>query len=249
MAGPPRRQAQHAEGGEHRVPGLASPSSIHWPTHQVSRGHIPLCRSFPQPEGEGYHIALLHGSLDWDRGDRSLPIDGQALEKAGYDYVALGHIHKHIVRGERRPIVYPGMIDGKDFDDPGVGMYTVATLVSSGASIETVPVEDITPIITLQADAGLYESAAQLIAAVGKELPRRAAVRLVLAGTPGFTIDRERIFEALAETTYYLEVVDESAGLADELIEQLSVEPTVRGAFVGAYALALLPPRRTMKRR
>ena len=37
---------------------------------------------------------------------------------------------------------------------------------------------------------------------------------------------------ALAGRAFYLEVVDETRGLADELIEALAREPTVRGAFV-----------------
>lgn len=200
-------------------------------TSGLTRTHPPLA-DFPRPDGDGFHIALLHGSLDWDRGDRSLPIDGQALEAAGYDYTALGHIHRHIVRGQKNPIVYPGMIEGKDFDDPGVGFYTVVTLSTAGASVETAPADDALPLTTLSVDAGEYEDDREMVAALRARLPGQGAVRVVLTGSPGFTLQKEAIEEALAGTSFYVQVVDESAGIADELIERLAGEPTVRGQFV-----------------
>ncbi len=80
------------------------------------------CTNFRGWIGDGVHLAVFHGSLDWDAGDRSLPLMSAALAAAGYDYVALGHIHRP---GEKKVgpglAVYPGMVEGKGFSDPGVG--------------------------------------------------------------------------------------------------------------------------------
>src|SRR5690606_21222676 len=106
-------------------------------TAGVTRASEPIAR-FPQGDAPGFHGVALHGSLAWGSGDRSLPIDRRALAAAGYHYAALGHIHKHQATPGRFPAVYPGMIDGKTFDDPGTGAYTVATLTESETRIERV---------------------------------------------------------------------------------------------------------------
>lgn len=199
-------------------------------TSGLTRAEKPLAE-FPQPEGEGFHIAMLHGSLDWDRGERSLPIDGQALEAAGYHYVALGHIHRYAVRGRERPIVYAGMIEGKDFDDPGTGEYVVVTLEEGGASIAR-EAAGARRLVTVELDAGAYDGWDELVEAARASIPDGAAARVVLKGAPVFAVRAERLKAALAGGAYYVDVVDETDGIADELIRSLAAEPTVRGAFV-----------------
>lgn len=199
-------------------------------TSGVTRADRPLAH-FPPPDGAGIHIALLHGSLDWGR-ERSLPIDGRALEAAGYHYAALGHIHRHEVRGRERPVVYAGIIDGKDFDDPGTGHYVVAEVDEQGAVVRREPADGVRPLVSVELDAGGYESLAQLEEDARGLVPEGAAVRLTLSGTPAYPVHPERVKAALAGRAFYLEVVDETRGLADELIEALAREPTVRGAFV-----------------
>ncbi|WP_374713305.1 DNA repair exonuclease, partial [Symbiobacterium terraclitae] len=82
-------------------------------TGGVTQTQPPVNR-FPKVDGPGVHLAVFHGTLgDWG-GDRSLPLDPAALAKAGYDYVALGHIHKPgEVRLGRGLAVYPGAVEGK----------------------------------------------------------------------------------------------------------------------------------------
>ena len=49
-----------------------------------------------------HEILLAHGG-----DDRHIPIDRRKLEGAGFDYIALGHIHKPQVL-ERDRIIYAG---------------------------------------------------------------------------------------------------------------------------------------------
>lgn len=61
---------------------------------------------------EGYHILLAHG------GDsRDIPIDYKALDGAGFDYVALGHIHKPGRCGQR--MAYAGSLEPLDKNETG----------------------------------------------------------------------------------------------------------------------------------
>lgn len=191
----------------------------------------PLDR-FPLEAEGGYHLAVLHGSLDWDRGDRSLPIDKDALAAAGFDYVALGHIHQHQVHpGRRGPIVYSGMIDGKGFDDPGTGLYTVVTLSTEGARLENVDAGG-RPVRVLPVDAGAYPGWDELLHSVTSDVVEGEIVRVRLSGAPEYDLARERLLEAVSTIAFYAEVIDESERLSPALIEAIASEPTIRGAFV-----------------
>ena len=88
----------------------------------------PAISQFPRLDEPGIHLAAFHGTLGDSLGERSLPLDPAALGQAGYHYVALGHIHKPgEVRMGRGLAVYPGAVEGKGFDDPGTGQFTIAS--------------------------------------------------------------------------------------------------------------------------
>lgn len=63
-------------------------------------------------DGEGTHILLAHG------GDaRHVPMDFGRLKNAGFDYVALGHIHKPQILSGR--MAYAGALEPLDRNDTG----------------------------------------------------------------------------------------------------------------------------------
>lgn len=203
----------------------------------------PPIEKFPRLDEDGVHIAVFHGSLDWDAGERSLPLTSRALAAAGYDYVALGHIHRpgeHKL-GSSGLAVYPGMVEGKGFSDPGVGEFTVASIhtdnENAGRGAERVVIEkfpahvrrvrwlelDVTPLDDIEA----VEERIRAEAAGRRDIVQ---VRLVGAA-PGF-IDVEALAAKLATDFYFLEVIDDTSMLDDNVVERLALEPTVRGEFV-----------------
>ncbi|MWV43773.1 DNA repair exonuclease [Paenibacillus sp. HJL G12] len=74
-----------------------------------------------------FHIALLHANVDGDPAHETYsPCTRQDLIGSGYDYWALGHIHKRQVLHERPHIVYPGNIQGRSVRETGKkGCYVV----------------------------------------------------------------------------------------------------------------------------
>lgn len=88
-----------------------------------------------KPEGSGqFHILLLHG------GDAShCPLKREQLEKTGFDYIALGHIHKPgiVVRGKA---AYCGALCPLDKADTGAHGYISGTLTpGAGLQLRFVP--------------------------------------------------------------------------------------------------------------
>ena len=68
------------------------------------------------------NIFLTHGDLDGAENSdiRYNPISKTMLHSLGFDYVALGHIHKRI---QDREIVYPGSLVSLGFDELGSHRY------------------------------------------------------------------------------------------------------------------------------
>ncbi len=72
-------------------------------------------------ENEGVHILLIHGG-----DEKSMPIDKKHLMELGYDYVALGHIHKHEFLTES--MAYPGSLEPLDKNETGKHGYILGII-------------------------------------------------------------------------------------------------------------------------
>ncbi|MEW6229467.1 MAG: DNA repair exonuclease [Bacillota bacterium] len=190
----------------------------------------------PRASEPGLHVGVFHGSLDWNTGDRSLPIRSQALERAGYDYVALGHIHQHHeTRVGKGAAVYPGAIEYKGFADPGVGYFTVAQLDGGRITIET-PKAEVRKHVAHDVDVSAARSRNELVQSCCRLSDPEALVRITLKGAPPFTIDPEALKAALQEQFFHVEVEDETDVLGADLVRTYDSEPTIRGCFVRRMA-------------
>lgn len=86
----------------------------------------------PLPEG-CRHILLAHG------GDSThIPMNQEKLRQAGFDYVALGHIHKPWVDDSGR-MAYAGALEPIDRNDEGPHGYIRGSLENDGTKITFVP--------------------------------------------------------------------------------------------------------------
>lgn len=91
-----------------------------------------LALRFGRPEGDGFHVAVLHANVgsSADHAAYSPCVLGDLVGR-GYDYWALGHIHKRQVLRSARPFVgYPGNTQGRSFKASECG--------AKGASLVTV---------------------------------------------------------------------------------------------------------------
>ncbi|MDO4679698.1 MAG: DNA repair exonuclease [Aerococcus sp.] len=68
-----------------------------------------------------YHIGLLHGAEKTGNpaDDRYAPFDAKQMQSLGYDYWALGHIHRHHAVHDDPRIWYPGNIQGMRANEAG----------------------------------------------------------------------------------------------------------------------------------
>jgi len=94
-----------------------------------------LLPKFQAPVKSAVNIAMLHTSLAGAAGhDPYAPCALGDLTAAGFDYWALGHVHRRQVHSQTPWVVMPGTPQGRDIGDPGPKS---ATLVTIGERIET----------------------------------------------------------------------------------------------------------------
>ena len=79
-----------------------------------------LARSYPEPAADAFNIGVLHTGLDGMEGhDNYAPCSLDELVNKGYDYWALGHVHRGQVIHERPHVVFPGNLQGRHVRESG----------------------------------------------------------------------------------------------------------------------------------
>ncbi len=104
--------------------------------------HAPesLVGKFGAPEPGAVNIAMLHTSLTGATGhDPYAPCAVADLTATGFDYWALGHIHKRQVHASAPWVVMPGNPQGRDIGEAGAKSATLLTISNGLISIAEVP--------------------------------------------------------------------------------------------------------------
>lgn len=104
--------------------------------------HAPesLLPKFGAPEPDAINIAMLHTSLAGSQGhDTYAPCSVAELTKMGFDYWALGHVHKRQVHSEAPWIIMPGIPQGRDIGEAGPKSATLLTIDEKNISVSEVP--------------------------------------------------------------------------------------------------------------
>ncbi|EJT3512224.1 exonuclease SbcCD subunit D [Listeria monocytogenes] len=85
-----------------------------------------------------FHITLLHGSevSSSEEHDVYAPFRVQEISKKGFDYWALGHIHKRQLLAESPSIYYPGNIQGRNRKESGEKGASIITLSEASTTID-----------------------------------------------------------------------------------------------------------------
>lgn len=106
-----------------------------------SAKHAPdsLLNKFASPVPNAINIAMLHTSLVGAAGhDPYAPCTVAELTSLGFDYWALGHIHKRHVHSENPWVVMPGIPQGRDIGEHGVKSATLIKIAQGQLSIEEI---------------------------------------------------------------------------------------------------------------
>ena len=144
-------------GGRAETVVFAAAGGLDVAVHGVSfaSAHAPesLLPRYKAPVEGAANLGLLHTSLSGAAGhDPYAPCSLADLAASGFDYWALGHVHKRSAPKGERTVVMPGMPQGRDINEAGAKSATLVTVgddrgvtleerFTSVAQFERVPVD------------------------------------------------------------------------------------------------------------
>ena len=136
------------------------------------------------PLPDRFNIGLLHTSLAGAAGhDTYAPCSVADLVAHGYDYWALGHVHKRMIHAEHPHVVMPGMPQGRDIGEAGAKTATLVTVEHGVARLEEIATS-VVVFDRVACDLGDHDAWRDARGAV------LDAVRARLAGAEGFLVAR-----------------------------------------------------------
>ena len=96
-----------------------------------------LSAAYPSPIADMVNIGLLHTSADGRPGhEHYAPCSVDSLVQHGYDYWALGHIHRREVLCSDPPVVFSGNLQGRGLRETGPKGATIVVFGSDGVTLE-----------------------------------------------------------------------------------------------------------------
>ncbi len=177
------------------------------------------------------NILVIHGNLDGAKKDDKPynPISKAVLEEKGFDYVALGHIHKPEYNSSKnQKIVYPGSTISLGFDELGQHGMIVGEF-DNELKLEFVPLDD-EEFTVRELNVDNIYSKEELVEYInGLNIEPNNYVEIVLTGGRNFEINIYDILK-LIQNDRIIKIKDETKIAID--LEKISNESTLRGLFV-----------------
>ncbi len=205
--------------------------------------NFPLLRSDIELKADLLNICVLHGELVAENSTGVYnPIFPSAIEKSGFDYIALGHIHKRSVIEKlgKTHFSYSGCPDGTGFDETGaLGVY-IGTVSKESARLEFLEMSSrkyLSESFDITHCKNTFDISEKILTQLRQaygEAFEENLYRITLVGTvsPGVYISSSQLQAALQNTLYYADIIDKSETDISN-IEELAAEASLRGIFVG----------------
>jgi len=149
-----------------------------------------LAVSYPKPVPDAFNIGVLHCLVSGAEGHLPYaPCTLDELSAKGYDYWALGHVHRYGVLRKKPHIVYAGCTQGRHIREPGVKGCVLTAVEEGGIRTEFVPL-DVLRWVEVKADVSDAMNIEQAALAFGDALKavmreyegRYTCARAVLTG-------------------------------------------------------------------
>jgi DNA repair exonuclease SbcCD nuclease subunit len=132
-----------------------------------------IALSYPAPLGGLLNFGLLHTALDGREGHAPYaPCTSSQLGAKGYDYWALGHIHKREVVSQEPYIVFPGNLQGRHIKETGPKGATVIQVAHGSIAEVTHRALDVVRWEVIEVDVSTITHWADALDAATSEMAR-----------------------------------------------------------------------------
>lgn len=177
---------------------------------------------------ERINILIIHGTLEGSSQEEKQynPMSKKMLEAKGFDYIALGHIHKPDYGTK---IAYPGSMISLGFDELGEHGMIVGEVQKGKIDLQFVPLDE-EEFKEIEVDVTRIEAKEELIEKINKlEIPNNQFVKIRLVGNRNFEINCYELIKYM-ENPRIIKIKDYTTLALD--FEKLANENTLKGLFV-----------------
>ena len=178
------------------------------------------------------NILLTHASVDggygYDEEMKYNPMTSKELKKIGFDYIALGHIHKRNMLEDNKTIVYPGSTVSLGFDELGEHGMIVGNIEKGSVETQFIKLDekefkeielDLTNINTIEE---LLEKIQEL------DLAQNDLYKIILTGNRNFEINTYKLYK-LIDIRNIIKVKDKTKIGYD--LEKMQNDVSLKGIF------------------
>lgn len=181
---------------------------------------------------EDINILITHGSIDGGTEEyrEYNPLRETKLKRLGFDYIALGHIHKPFYKEEKdQRIVYPGSPISLGFDELGKHGIIVGEVSKNNIKLEFIQIDE-REFIEKEIDITQFTSNEEIIEEFEKlELNENNLYKIILIGKRYFMLNMNQI-KKLNSIENIVKIKDYTKPGID--LEKLSKENNIKGIFV-----------------
>ena len=174
------------------------------------------------------NILIMHGDLNASESTERAynPINENKLKEIGFDYIALGHIHKKTIKNN---IVYPGSTISLGFDELGEHGMMDVNLEKNKINLNFIKLDDY-EFVEKNIDISDIQTEDELIEKINTEnWEENKLYKIIFTGIRNIEINKEKILKIINKKNI-IKIKDESKiGLN---IEEISKENNLRGYFV-----------------
>ena len=176
------------------------------------------------------NILITHASLDASKTEdmQYNPIAKNKLEEIGFNYVALGHIHKNNYENNNK-IIYPGSTIGLGFDELGKHGMIVGEISENKIETEFISLNNI-EFCERELDITEINSEEELIEKINElNLIENNLYKIILIGKRNFIIDTQKIIKLINKKNI-LKIKDFTKIKYN--LEEISKQQSLKGIFV-----------------
>lgn len=178
------------------------------------------------------NILVAHGTLNASNTleKEYNPISEKMLNEKGFDYVAMGHIHKLDYNSkENQRIVYPGSTVSMGFDELGKHGMIVGNIEKNNIDLEFIPMDN-SEFIIQEIDVSNMLDLDELATSINRmTFSENTYVKVSLNGKRNFEIDLYKLNKLLVNNNI-IKIKDNTKINYD--FEKIANENTLRGLFV-----------------
>lgn len=218
--------------------GVGFPVAVHGLSFTQPQAPHCLLDKYRPPVPNAVNIGLMHTSLGGAPGhDVYAPCRLADLQRSGFQYWALGHVHKRMIVEGATTIVMPGIPQGRDITEAGAKSATLVTLREDGTIELEERVTSLAQFERLTADAAGAGSWEELVLRVSRALERarervsceHLVARVHLSGTTPLAWRIRRDLDLLTQELTG-EAPEEAAGSRGYWIEKVETSCKAPGA-------------------